>query len=280
MKNRDTLMVMILALESDFVRLMTQLGWRAIRYFWQPKNKNMTRVLIIVLALFSSSISVNGADVTSFFSEADAFLKKYVDNGKVHYQKISENISSIEKLYNDIGDMDISSANPQTKKAFYINAYNLVVIYQVAKFYPLKSPLDRSGFFDRVKHNVAGESITLNALEIKKLVLTNKDPRIHFVLACAAVSCPPLASFAYLPGKLDGQLNTRTKLSINNSNWLKVNASAKEASISKIFDWYKKDFTMNGENTVIEFINKYKNSPIPSSYSVVHYEYDWSLNEG
>ena len=42
----------------------------------------------------------------------------------------------------------------------------------------------------------------------------------------------------------------------------------------------KKDFTMNGENSVIEFINKYKNAPIPASYSVVHYEYDWSLNDG
>ncbi|MEM6360586.1 MAG: DUF547 domain-containing protein, partial [Bacteroidota bacterium] len=48
------------------------------------------------------------------------------------------------------------------KNAFFVNAYNLIVIYQVAKFYPLKSPLDRSGFFDRVKHTVAGESITLN----------------------------------------------------------------------------------------------------------------------
>ena len=37
---------------------------------------------------------------------------------------------------------------------------------------------------------------------------------------------------------------------------------------------------MNGENTVIEFINKYRKTAIPASYSVVHYEYDWSLNEG
>ncbi|MEO1097147.1 MAG: DUF547 domain-containing protein [Bacteroidota bacterium] len=240
----------------------------------------MTRKLIIVLALFAIALPSQSADLTSFFGEADAFLKKFVDNGKVHYQDINTNITAIENLYNDIGSMDLSNANPEAKKAFFINAYNLIVIYQVAKFYPLKSPLDRSGFFDRVKHTVAGESITLNALEIKKLVLTYKDPRIHFVLACAAVSCPPLASFAYLPSKLNSQLDTRTKLSVNNNNWLKVSTGAKQASISKIFDWYKKDFTMNGENTVIEFINKYRKAAIPASYSIVHYEYDWSLNEG
>lgn len=240
----------------------------------------MIRALIIVSAFLMISLPSNSADLTSFFDEADTFLKKYVENGKVHYQKINKDIDVITRLYNDIGAMDISSVKPETKKAFFINAYNLIVIYQVAKYYPLKSPLDRSGFFDRVKHSVAGESITLNALEIKKLVLTYKDPRIHFALACAAKSCPPLASFAYLPAQLDKQLDTRTKLSLNDKSWLKVSANSKQASLSKIFDWYKKDFTMNGEGTVIEFINKYRNSPIPNSYSVTYYEYDWGLNEG
>lgn len=240
----------------------------------------MTRALILIIAIEVSTFSVEAADLTSFFGESHTFLKRYVDNGKVHYQEISENIQSITKLYNDIGAMDLSSAEPETQKAFFINAYNLIVIYQAAKYYPLKSPLDRSGFFDRVKHTVAGESLTLNALEIKKLVLTFKDPRIHFVLACAAESCPPLASFAYVPNQLEKQLDGRTRLSINNGDWLKVNNSAKQASLSKIFDWYKKDFTMNGENTVIEFINKYRKTPIPNNYTVTYYEYNWGLNEG
>ena len=71
--------------------------------------------------------------------------------------------------------MDLSSASAESKKAFYINAYNLIVIYQVSKFYPLKSPLDKSGFFDKVKHQVAGEALTLNALELKTLVFTTKE---------------------------------------------------------------------------------------------------------
>ncbi len=240
----------------------------------------MIRILFIVSALVLVYKPSQSGDLVSFFKETDAFLKKYVANGKVHYKQVNQNFKEIEKLYNDIGTMNLTGAGDQTKKAFYINAYNLVVIYQVSKFYPLKSPLDRSGFFDRVKHNIAGESITLNALEIKKIVLQYKDPRIHFALACAAKSCPPLASFVYSPDQLDNQLDIRTKLSINNSEWLKINSSGKSVSLSKIFDWYKKDFTMNGENTVLEFINKYRKSPIPSSYAVGYYEYDWGLNEG
>ena len=239
----------------------------------------MTRTLLIALAFTLGILPASSADLNSFFTEADSFFKKYVSNGKVQYKYINNDITKIEKLYKDVETMDLTGATPEMKKAFYINAYNLTVIYQVAKFYPLKSPLDKSGFFDRVKHTIAGESMTLNALEIKKIVLTFKDPRIHFALACAAKSCPLLASFAYMPEKLDDQLDARTRLSINNKDWLKVSAASRQASISKIFDWYEKDFTMNGENTVIEFINKYRNNPIPASYAVEYCKYDWSLNE-
>ena len=111
------------------------------------------------------------------------------------------------------------------------------------------------------------------------MIFTYKDPRIHFALACAAISCPPLASFAYIPETMDSQLNTRSSLALNNNEWLIVKPAEKKVLLSKIFDWYNKDFTMNGENTVIDFINKYRKSPLPASYSIGYYDYNWSLNE-
>lgn len=217
------------------------------------------------------------ADLNTFFTESDSFLKKYVADGKVAYKQIKTDDKLIQKLYEDIGDMALTEASPNQKKAFYINAYNIVVIYQVAKYYPLRSALDQSGFFDKVKHKVAGEFITLNYLEIKKLVLAYKDPLIHFALACAAESCPPLASKAYFPNTLKQQLDARTRLSLNDKNWIKVNHAQMKLSISKIFDWYKKDFNMSGMDT-IEFINKYRKSAIPDHYEIDYYVYNWNLN--
>ena len=121
--------------------------------------------------------------------------------------------------------------------------------------------------------------MTLNYLEIKKLILTYKDPRIHFALACAAVSCPPLANFAFKPSSMDASLTNRTQNALNDKEWLKVNGSSKKVELSKIFEWYKKDFTMNGQKSVIDFINQYRSTPIPTNYKVSHYEYDWALNE-
>ncbi len=234
---------------------------------------------VLLLSIILLGGIVEGADLSTFFQKSDAFFKMYVHDGKVAYKTIKANNAEIQALYADVESMSLASASEKEKKAFYANAYNLIVIYQVTKYYPLKSPLDQSGFFDKVKHTVAGEPMTLNFLEIKKLILTYKDPRIHFALACAAISCPPLASFAYMPETMDSQLNTRSSLALNNNDWLIVKPSEKKVLLSKIFDWYNKDFTMNGDNTVIAFINKYRKSPIPANYSVDYYEYNWSLNE-
>ena len=231
------------------------------------------KLLVLLFAFLNPA-----ADVENFFQRADAFLSTYVKDGNVAYKQIHDNPAEIAWLYDKIGSMDVSSLNPQEQKAFYINAYNLIVIYQVSTYYPLKSPMDASGFFDKVSHKVAGEGLTLNALEYKKLLLVHNDARIHFVLACAAKSCPPLASFAFLPARLEQQLDERTIKSINDSGWLKVDARQKTVSISKIFQWYEKDFTRDG-GTVLGFINTYRKSEIPSSYAVKYYEYNWQLNE-
>jgi Protein of unknown function, DUF547 len=234
--------------------------------------------IILLLLLSATSILSSGADVKSFLASSDVFFKKYVDNGSVRYTKIKNSITEIETLYKEVGDMKLDGADDNSKKAFFINAYNVIVIYWVVKHYPLKSPLDDSGFFDKVKHKVVGEEMTLNSLEIKKLLATYKDARVHFALACAAKSCPPLASFAYMPSTLEKQLTERATAALNNSGWLKVNASQKKVELSKIFDWYKRDFTADGK-TEIEWINQYRTEKIPTNFSVGFYEYNWALNE-
>lgn len=232
--------------------------------------------LFIVVAVFS--IGNVKADVVSFFNNTDTFMKKYVNAGRVNYRDVKQNFTKIESLYREVGTMDLTGSDANTKKAFYLNAYNIIVIYQVSKFYPLKSPMDQSGFFDRVKYKVAGESLTLNEIEIKKIILKYKDPRIHFALACGAVSCPELASFAYQPHLLNQQLEVRTKKAINDTDFIQVSTTNKIVKISEIFKWYQRDFTSKG-GTVMDFINQYRYNPIPNKFKQEYYEYNWNLNE-
>ncbi|MEL7004685.1 MAG: DUF547 domain-containing protein [Bacteroidota bacterium] len=233
--------------------------------------------LVFVVWLYCAGAYSQG--LSAFTQKADKFFKEYVSDGRVKYGAVASDFSQMTQLYEQIGGMDLSASSDLEKKAFYINSYNLIVVYQIAKYYEFhkKSPMDQSGFFDKMKHKVAGEMMTLNVLEIRKLLFAYKDARIHFVLACAAKSCPPLASFAYTPSGLEKQLENRTRLSINDNDWLKVSSKDNKVLLSKIFDWYKRDFTSDGQ-TVLGFINMYRKQSIPASYQVAYYEYDWNLN--
>ena len=236
----------------------------------------MVKYLISFVLFMFLLVDSHAAGLSTFFVDSNNFFRSWIRQGKVNYAGVKKNFEPIRDLYEQVNRMDLSKASDLEKKAFYINAYNLIVIHQIAMYYPLKSPMNQSGFFDKVKHPVAGESMTLNYLEIKKIVLPYRDPRIHFSLACAARSCPPLASFAYLPGTLDQQLDERTRKSLNDPTFVRVKRET--AEVSKIFDWYQSDFTQDGQ-TVLAFINQYRIQKIPESCRVVYYEYDWQLND-
>lgn len=216
--------------------------------------------------------------LAAFTQEADEFFNSYVENGLVDYQAVKQNMDEVEALYQQIGEMQVQDLSDMEKKAFYINAYNLIVIRQIAKNYPVSSPMDITGFFDQQKHKVAGEMLTLNALEKQKLLQTYQDARIHFVLVCAAQSCPPLASYAFQADQLDQQMEQLTRQALNDNTFIRVKSRQEEVAMSKIFEWYSSDFTREAASA-LAYINQYREEEIPSSYKVRYYEYDWALNE-
>jgi hypothetical protein len=241
-------------------------------------SKPKKRISVLIIALFCC-LRVGAQNILpDFTSDADAFFKKYVTNGQVAYAAVQKDAKTLAALTSQIGRMNLAGAPDESRKAFYINAYNILVIQAVANQFPLKSVMDKPGFFDKTTHLVAGEKLTLNDLEKKKLLQPYADARLHFVLACAAVSCPPLASFAYTPEGLNTQLDTRTKAALNNPAFIRVSKRDKKVLVSKIFDWYQTDFT-KGNQPILTYINKYRTENIPPGYQVSFYEYDWSLNK-
>lgn len=240
-----------------------------------------SRLLFFLITMMLSAPFAYSQKVDSlklFFKLSDYYLKRHVYNGLVNYKYTADNFGEMDLLHQTLGKVDLTSATVSEKKAFYINAYNILVIYQVAKSYPLNKPSDKEGFFDNIYHNVAGERMTLNELEKVRMIQAYKDPRFHFVLACAAMSCPKLHNQAYMPENVEKLLDERTRVSINDANFIRLKEEAGNVEISKIFEWYAEDFTSGGQQ-VLGFINRYRDQEIPSSYSVSYYTYDWLLNE-
>ncbi len=240
----------------------------------------MKKIVVIAIAAVMAVSSAFSQDklLNEFFDSTDAFMSSHVVSGLVDYEAIRKDVGQINDLYAMVGKINLDDADEDTRKAFYINAYNIIVIHEVVRFYPLASPKDKDGFFDVAEHDVAGSRMTLNTLEYDALLVPYKDARIHFALACAAKSCPKLASFAYQPEELDQTLEIRSVMAVNDKNFIKEDKETKKILISEIFEWYKKDFESNGSSSM-NFIRRYRTRAIPKDYSIGYYDYDWQLNE-
>jgi hypothetical protein len=213
----------------------------------------------------------------AFFIKANTFFSANVSNGMVDYKGIAANPAKLNEITSMMNKLIIPKSDEETYKAFWINAYNITVIKSIVENYPINSPLDKAGFFDKITHDIAGKKITLNDIENKVLRAQFNDARFHFVLVCGAVSCPPLISKAYMPETLDTQMNTQTTLAMNGTYFIQVNDKKKRVECSKIMTWYKEDFRMNG-TTEIDFINKYRKEKLTSDYKLTYSEYNWALN--
>jgi len=230
---------------------------------------------LVLLFFLASNHSMIAQDLNSFFEDANSFFASSVSENKVKYKAIKEKPEQLLKLTNFIASANLSAASDSEQKAFYINSYNILVIKTVVDAYPIRQPLDITGFFDAKQQRVAGKKTTLNNLEKKYLLDKYKDARLHFVLVCAAISCPPIANFAYMPKQLNTQLDTRTKAAINDNSFLHYDDFSGKVEFSKIFDWYASDF----KPSVIAFVNKYKTKILPKDTKLKFYTYDWTLND-
>lgn len=233
-----------------------------------------TLLNLLTLILVTSSLFAQKID-QQFFQNTDAFLKANVNNGLVDYAKV-KNDPTLKTLINTVENADLTGASDATKKAFYINAYNLHVINAAIAAYPIQSVQEIPGFFDRKKVKTANKVSTLNNLEKDNLLKPYKDGRLHFVLVCGALDCPPITSFAYLPEKLDMQLDQQTKKALDNPSFLK--AKGTNLGLSQIFKWYPNDFGGSRIN-ILAFINKHRTYAVPTTAKISYYDYDWTLND-
>jgi len=162
--------------------------------------------------------------------------------------------------------------------AFYINAYNALVIHSVLEHWPVRSVMNLPGFFDRVRHNIAGRRLTLNELEnsvIRSDVFA--EPRIHFAVNCASEGCPALARAPYQASLLESQLDTRTRLFLQQT----TRRQGRTLKVTKLFEWFIRDF--GGREGVRLFLQEHLPEPLAAlardpAIRIGTFPYDWSIN--
>ncbi len=233
--------------------------------------------ILLFSVLLTIALNINAQQKEQFFEGVDKFLNQHVAEGLVEYKAIAANSAPLEAIVSTIENFDINTLNDLEEKAFYINAYNILVIKGIVDNYPTSSPQQVGGFFDSKKYKVGNQLLTLNQIENDILRKKTKDARLHFVLVCGALGCPKIINQAYVPETLENQLEERAKVSLNDNYFIRVDEAKETVLISEIFKWYKGDFVQN-HKSVQSYINEYRTVKIPDNYKNGFYNYDWTLN--
>jgi len=217
-------------------------------------------------------------------SDWNQLLSKYVmENGDVNYQGFLGERKLLDKYLVQISNNPPSkNASINEQMAYWINAYNAFTIKLIIDNLPLKSIKDIAGKIPMIDSpwdikffSIGGEKFDLNTIEHEILRKNFNDPRIHFAINCASFSCPKLRNEAYESHKLNAQLEDQTSAFINNSE--KNKFSSDRISISKLFDWFKSDFSKSGN--IRDFISKYSKVKLNPNSKITFLDYDWSLNK-
>jgi hypothetical protein len=172
--------------------------------------------------------------------------------------------------------------------AFWINAYNLLAIKMVVEHYPLASIRDAGSFlwpvWKKTAGLVGGNAYSLDEIEHDILRGRFHDPRVHFAIVCASVSCPDLRVEPYDAASLDAQLEDAARAFLANpAKGLVANQAAASVSVSSIFRWFGADFA--GAGGVLAFVRAKGDAAVVASVAgrrddeLGWIDYDWSLND-
>ncbi|MEO1480844.1 MAG: DUF547 domain-containing protein [Myxococcota bacterium] len=221
--------------------------------------------IVIAIALASGP----GATPDALYAE---ILKSNVRAGRVDYAGVAKEREKLDAYLQSVATGKVPSGKKRAM-AFYIDAYNALVLKSVLDAGTPKSVLDKKDFFTAKTHQVAGKTVSLDQLEKKILNPLAKDPRTHMVLVCAAKGCPILEPRPFTGSNVDRRMEAATVRYLKSKAGARADGTA--LGLSKIFDWYAADF--GGPKGVVEFVRK-RLPDVPENPTVSFFEYDWRLN--
>lgn len=176
----------------------------------------------------------------------DRILDTYVRDGLVYYDALRIERANLDRYIGSLSDAEVwlSRASEREQQAFWVNAYNALVLRTVINAYPIRgksteypaaSIAQIPGAFASVKHRVAGKVLTLD--EIETNVLGLGEPRLFFALSRGTLGSPRLRSEPYRAARLDEQLDEAVKEYMVRANVLRIDRVQNIVEVSPLFSW-------------------------------------------
>jgi hypothetical protein len=274
----------------------------------------MTRVLVTLLAGAIVVAAAGATARTAVVNQAarhaplDRLLDTYVRGGLVYYRALKSDRVALDRYVQalDVPAAELARWPEMEQKAFWINAYNALVLRTVIDAYPIRAVVTTyprnsirqiPGAFERRTHRVAGESLTLDSVETRMLATFN-DPRIVLALGRGARGGGRLRSEAYRADVIETQLAEAAKECAERVACFAIDRARGAVTISPLFGWRSEAFEralgsgQDGrwpqrspiERAVLGLVSP---NLFPSErafldqnqFKVEYGEFDWSLNE-
>jgi len=180
----------------------------------------------------------------------DTILDTYVRDGLVYYRALKGERQRFDAYVAALGDASVPASDRNKQLAFWINAYNAFTLRAIVDHYPIRRPWltlqprnsirQIDGVWTTMRWRAAGREVTLDDIEHQILRRELKEPRIHFAINCASVSCPPLPPEPYRAETLDAQLDEAARRYLASPEGSRVDGDT--LRVSSILDWYGQDF--------------------------------------
>ena len=221
----------------------------------------------------------------------EGIVKKYVNTrGEVDYAGLKADRAGLDAYVERIAGASPDSQTElfpsrEHELAYWLNAYNALVLRAVVNAYPVASVRNLGGLlgygvFLRKENTLGGVKMSLRSLENDVIRKRYKEPRIHFAIVCASISCPFLDREVFTGATLNAHLDRVTRAFLAQRRNLTVDSAKGEITLSALFDWYKEDY-----GDLLTFVRKYATPADRKAIEAVarpkirHYDYDWSIND-
>jgi hypothetical protein len=236
----------------------------------------------------------------------DQLLDLYVRNGDVYYRALKSERAKLDGFVNFQASAAVSKLTREEQLAFWLNAYNALVLKTVVDHYPVqgtspdypaKSIRQISGAFERLPHRVGGRTLTLDQIE-QTILAEFHDPRVYFALGRGAVGGGRLRSEAFTPARVEEQLAEAAAECPTRAQCIRIDRETGKVQASSIFSWREKEFAAAYadkapavfasrspiERAIIAYVlpkllPSEKEFLERNNFQVVYTPFDWTLND-